>query len=311
MPLSLNISAAGHVTKARLRCGLALVLASCVGLCGCGVQDADEFVQSMLDELLAAYVVDGCFEPFAPEALFPPSLLAVPYEGLTLRSRQGDPVYAWFLPVDDPVGTVLIHHGAMTNRSAVLGNYFHLRRFGYNVMVYDYQGFGENENPVDLNTILDDADAALKFVQDSDLPGTDRIVLYGVSMGTLPAIAQAAESPERVVGVVLEGCFTSDSLPPLSYLLIGIVPWEVDISTAYPQLDPMLYIMTVTMPKLFIHSRQDSVTPFGGAEQLYALAPEPKQLVEVYGEHTASWMADLRYADILRGFLESLPDAPE
>lgn len=311
MPLSWQMFTIGRAVTARRRRWLGLVLVSWVGLCGCGLLEDDALLTDLLDEVLSSYAEDGYFEPFTFKTLVSPSLLAAPYEDLTLWSRQGDPVYAWFLPVDDPAGTVLIHHGATTNRSAVLGNYLHLRSFGYNVLVYDYQGFGESENPVDLNTILDDADAALQFLQDSDKPGTDRIVLYGISMGTLPAIAQAAESPERVVGVILEGCFTSDSLPLWSYLLIGIIPWEIDVSAAYPELDPTLYIMRVTMPKLFIQSRQDSVTPFEGAEQLCALSPEPKQLVEVYGEHTASWIVDWRYADILQDFLDGLPDTSE
>jgi uncharacterized protein len=274
---------------------------------GCTSETDLSLLTGLIEGDLPPYIVHGQFEPYTFEELLSPGLLGVDYEELVLTNRQGQSVHAWFMPVENPAGTVLIHHGAVTNRSAAFGNYLFIRRFGYNVMVYDYQGFGENPNPAALKTVMADADAALAWLQGSKRPGTDRIVLYGVSLGTLPTIAQAARQPEKVVGIILEGSFTADSLPSWAYLLMGILPWAVDVEAAYPELDSKTNITHVTVPILFIQSRDDTITPFAGAEQLYGLAHEPKQFVEVYGEHTTSWISDLRYAKILRDYLGGLP----
>ena len=281
------------------------LLMTCTG--GCTYDSSLEFWTGINEGDLPPYIVDGQFEPYTFEELFSPGMLGVEYEELVFASRLDQPVHAWFMPVAEPVGTVLIHHGAVTNRSAAFGNYLFIRRFGYNVMVYDYQGFGENSNSANLNTVMADADAALQWLQESDRAGADRIILYGVSLGTLPTIAQAARHPEDVVGIILEGSFTADSLPTWAYLLMGVLPWAVDVEAVYPELDSKTNITQVTVPILFIQSRDDTITPFAGAEQLYNLATASKDLVEVYGEHTTSWIADLRYAKILRDFLDSLP----
>ena len=204
---------------------LLIIVVPCVFCSGCVLDPESDIIAGIADGNLPPYVVDGQFEPIAMERLVSLESLGVEHENLVLKTRQDKTVFGWFLPADDPVGTVLIHHGAVTNRSSSLSISFFLHLFGYNVVVYDYQGFGESESEVDLDTILADADAALEWLQRCDYAGTDRIVLYGVSLGTLPTIAQAAASPDDVVGMIVEGSFTTESLPVMSYFLIGLLPW--------------------------------------------------------------------------------------
>jgi|GEM_PF-1533275 len=277
---------------------------------GCVMPPESGLVAGIVEGNLPPYVIEGQFEPPNMNWLPPLELLGVPHENLVLQSRQGNPVHAWFLPAETPEGTIFIHHGALTNRGATLSNFLFLRGFGYNLMIYDYQGYGESVNQADLDTVLADADAALDWLLQCDSPGAERIVLYGFSLGTLPAIAQAANAPENVVGLIVEGCFTYESLPMRSYLLIGLLPWTVEVETLYPELDPLAYIDEITIPKLFIQSRNDTITPFTGARQLYLEAPQPKQLTEVRGEHATAWIVDPLYVDILRDFLDSLPGGP-
>ncbi len=249
----------------------------------------------------------GRFPPPAVNFLAPaPSWLGIPYEEITLRTTLGNTVHAWFMPADAAKATVLLHHGAVTNRSATYSHYVLLHDLGYNVLVYDYQGFGESYNTPNLDTILSDANAALTHLEQRDTPGADRIIIFGLSLGTLPAIVQAGTASDKVVGVILEGCFVPDSLPPLSLLLVGIVPWADVVASAPPELDPRQYISDIAVPTLFLHSRQDVVTPFDGAQQLHDMATEPKQFIEVAGQHIMAVHQDPAYADTLRTILDGL-----
>lgn len=265
---------------------------------------------------LAACLLNGCaVEPieegwFTPPAqkpiLFPPSAAGLAYEPIEIDAPAGHTIYGWFIPAGDAPATVLINHGAVFNRSLLPQYYLLLHDLGYNVMVYDYRGFGDSPGLADLGTLIPDADAALRYVQGLSEPGTERIVLFGVSLGTLPTLAQAARSPDRVVGIVLDGSFVPESLPPWSLPLVGVIPFPDVIEKVvaeHAELDPHRYIEQITLPKLFVQSPQDLVTPFFGAEQLYELAPEPKQLVEVFGGHGLPPILDPHYAEHVRAFL--------
>lgn len=268
--------------------------------------------------LAAVFCLGGCyvdeqgrFPPPTFNLLGPaPSWIGVPYEDVVLTNSHGQPVYAWWIPADGAKLTVLIHHGAVSNRSGMHGQYTILHGLGYNVMVYDYQGFGENWNTPSLDTILPDADAVLTYLQQCDRPGAERVVIYGISLGTLPAIAQSAACHDRVVGMIVEGSFVPAELPPWSLLLGGMVPWINVMSQLPIELDPLQYIEHVTMPKLFLQSQTDHITPFSSAQQLFDLSPEPKTFVTVNGPHVAAWEADPNWATILQTFLDGLPDAP-
>lgn len=235
-----------------------------------------------------------------------PSWIGIPYEEVTLETAAGNTVHAWFIPAEAARATVLLHHGAVTNRSATFAHYVLLHGLGYNVLVYDYQGFGESYHTPNLDTILFDANAALAHLQQSQTPGAERIILFGLSLGTLPAIAQAGSSPDRVVGVILEGSFLPDSIPPFSLLLVGVVPWANVIDSVPAELDPNRYIADIAVPTLFLHSRADGVTPFDGATRLYERATGPKQFVEVAGQHILAVYEDPAYAEVLKTFLDEL-----
>ncbi len=255
-------------------------------------------------------IEEGWFTPPAQKPiLFPPSAVGLAYEPIEIDAPAGHTIYGWFIPADDAPATVMINHGAVCNRSALFPYYAVLHDLGYNVMLYDYQGFGESPGSANLGTLLPDADAALDHLQSRSEHGTDRIVLFGLSLGTLPTLAQAARTPNGIVGIILHGAFVSESIPPWSFPLVGVIPLpEVleRVAAEHGELNPYGNIEQITLPKLFIQSPQDLATPFAGAELLYELAPEPKQLVEVFGGHSLPVLIEPSFAEHLRIFLDSV-----
>lgn len=250
---------------------------------------------------------EGHFPPPTVNMLAPaPSWLGMPYQDVTLTNSKGNVVHGWFIPAEDATATVLVHHGAVGNRSSTVAQYSVLHALGYHVMVYDYQGFGENYNTPNLGSILSDANAALAYLQSLDGPGSDRIIIVGLSLGTLPAIAQAVQSPDRVIGLVLEGSFSSADLPPWSLYFAGIAPWANAIDHLPAELEPTQHIADILVPTLFMQSREDLITPFAGAVQLCEMASEPKQFVEVTGGHLASVVVDPQYVGHLGSFLDRI-----
>lgn len=254
---------------------------------------------------------DGFFAPPAQNLiLFSPDVLGLSYEAVELAVDSPVPHVAqgWFIPADAAAGTVLLHHGSLFNRSAYFDTYALLHDLGWNVFVYDYQGFGESDQQPSLESLVPDADAALAYVQQRAGEAGRPIVLFGISLGTLPTLAQAARSPDGVAGVVLQGSFVPDLLPPKSYLLAGIVPLPEVLARLPQELDPYQHIEEITLPKLFLQSPQDLTTPIAGARRLFDLAVEPKQFHEIFGGHALAPVLDPRYREYVAAFLDEIVD---
>jgi len=275
----------------QFECAAALALCCCTG---CG-----------------GFVVDeGVFPLPAIHIVFPtPDQYGLAYEQLELETPGGSTIFAWFVPAEDARATVLINHGALFNRSSYGGQLVLFHDLRCHVMIADYRGFGESFELARLDTILDDANVALEHVRRRSEPGTDRIIIYGVSMGTMPTLAQAATQSPDVAGVILEGVVQQQLLPAFAFQILGIAPSPEAFTRIPASLDPMVNAPLVTVPKLFIHSIADEVTPLTGAQQLFEASPEPKRFAQVTGIHGLSIYADPSYVKYMSDFLDEVAGA--
>ncbi len=254
------------------------------------------------------FLLDEGFFPLPTiHVVFPtPAEVGLPYEQIDFDAGDGNRLPGWFMPAENARAVVLFHHGALFNRSVYVNHFRLLHDLGCHVLAYEYQGFGESLTLARIETILGDADAALAHLRQRGDPGTEKIVLFGISMGTLPALAQAAAQPEGVVGVIVEGVVQQQFLSGFGYSLLGIVPSPENLTNLPPELDPSANVPQITMPKLFIQSIEDAITPFVGAEILFNAAPEPKTLIQSFGTHGLGVYTDPNYGQYLGEFLASV-----
>ncbi len=271
-----------------------LLLACCLVLpccCGCG-----------------AFQVEGGLYPLpAIHIVYPrPSDVGLAFEDVQLTAANGQTLYAWFIPAQNARAMMLLHHGAVANRSSGLAHCRLLHDLGCHVFIHDYQGFGESWALATLETILPDADVALSYVQQRNQASGLPIIVFGASMGTLPTFAQAARGPAGVAGVIVEGSCVPRVLPSFLFPVIGIVPSPEAFLNVPAELDPLANVPLITLPKLFIHPPNDTQTPIAGARELYAAAVEPKQFQEVAGDHLLAISADANYQAIIAAFLDEV-----
>ena len=124
------------------------------------------------------------------------------------------------------------------------------------------------------------------------------IVLLGQSLGSGVAVNTAADRP--AAGVILVSAYLSVlSLAQTHYPFLPIAPLIKDPFRSD------LSIGSVRQPKLFIHGRRDEIIPLSSGEALYAIAPEPKQMLihDDYG-HNDLWNAGI--AGEITRFIETL-----
>jgi len=152
-------------------------------------------------------------------------------------------------------------------------------RHGFNVLVFDYRGYGASEgvsaNEADLYA---DGDAAVAFVMKENNVSREQIVLYGHSLGTT-VVADVA-SRGKFGAVVMESGLSSASSVASSAL-----PWLPHFLhfLGKNRFESARKLASVRSPILIAHGDPDRTIPTGEARILYAAANEPKQLLIVPG----------------------------
>lgn len=119
-----------------------------------------------------------------------PDVVGVKYEAYKIKVNDSVTLNSWVCLQNDLKRPFIIISGPDAgNMANSLGQAKALYDEGYNVVLYDYRGFGEssdfkmNPNMVYYNEFSEDLSKTIKFVIDKFQPKS--IVLYGLSMGTI------------------------------------------------------------------------------------------------------------------------------
>ncbi len=226
-----------------------------------------------------------------------PEELHLRYESVSFAAGDGPRLHGWFFPaVGDPRGTVLHLHG---NAGNITGHFVHtawLPAAGWNVLCFDYRGYGQSEGGITRAGSIADAHAALDYLlarQDID---RRRIVVFGQSLGGAIGIVLASERPE-IRGLAVDGAF--DNYRRIvgwhirrNPLLLAIAWWvpSLLVKTGY---DPIDYVAKIAPRALLVmQGTEDHVVDPAMARRLYDAAGEPKELWLVEGADHYGAMQD-------------------
>jgi uncharacterized protein len=245
-----------------------------------------------------------------------PSVLDDYKEDVELRSADGSKLSAWFFPARQGgyQGTVIQFHGNAQNMTSHFASLFWLTERGYDLLTFDYHGYGASEGTPSQEALNQDALAAIRYVVQTKK--RYRVFLWGQSLGGAVVMRAFADlSPDeklRIKGMIVEGTFYNYHevarqvlaarwftwmFQPLAYLLV---------SNRYGPEDEIPNISPT--PLLIIHSTNDPVIPYRNGQRIFELAKEPKQFWEItQGGHIDSMSVDHeRYRDKLVVYLQSL-----
>lgn len=270
------------------------------------------FVPACLFGLIA---VTGCGVSLDPVILRPsstfrliPTDLQYPYDEMMLPVKGGSQVSVWHVhAVGTPLGVVVIVPGNDENKgrySLVLPIFVDK---GWDVVLYDYPGFGASPGPATLGGLLDNTRAAFDYAFEQD----DVVVGCGVSLGT--AVLARIAPEYKLTGCIFESTTNLWEISSqfLTYhhafeALGGIADLVTSAGTS-PDFDFKRWIVEVKAPKLFLHSPDDSVTPFTMAWEIFKLAPQPKHLIATQADHAMQVFIDpIMYRSLINGWLDGV-----
>ncbi len=232
---------------------------------------------------------DGLFYHPSDVQYFHPRDFGLQHEDVFFETSDGLRLHGWWLPSQkDARGTVLHFHGNAANVTNHVAAVAWLPPRGFNVLVWDYRGFGRSEGSVTRAGTVKDGHAALDYVLSRTDVDPQRVFLYGQSLGGAVGLVVAAERKE-LRAVVAEATFGDYRaiatlharrrfrLPqPLAGWLAGRL-----ISDGYDPIDTIDQL--APRPLLVIAASADDICYPELSAALYAAAPEPKEYLLVDG----------------------------
>lgn len=222
-----------------------------------------------------------------------PATFQVSYEEVEFLAEDGVALHGWWVPHPQARGVVLYCHGNAGNISSLAPAAVPFHDMGLNVFFFDYRGYGKSRGfPTEKGTYRD-ARAAYEVVraryQDAETPP---VIVHGHSLGAAVAARLALEKPVR--GLVLDGAF-----PSVADMAAHIYPGLPLRWLLWFKYDTRACLAQQKVPKLFFHCPADSIVPYEMGRALYDAAAEPKQFIDLPGDHNDMdwlWNGPLRQA---------------
>lgn len=217
------------------------------------------------------------------EHIATPSDIGLDWQTVQLTTDDGLILDAWWLPVENPRAALLFLHGNAGNISHRLDSLVLFNRLGLSVLIPDYRGYGKSEgSPSEPGTALD-ADAGWRWLQEESGHNSDRLVIFGRSLGA--AVAAELASRTDPAAVILESPFRS--VPDLGQRLYPWLPVRALARLNYPTIE---YVTQRSSPLLVIHSENDEIIPFDEGQAVYEAATSPKELLVIQGGHNTGFL---------------------
>jgi hypothetical protein len=266
-----------------------------------------------------ALALAGCtgliFHPMR-ELVLTPDQIGLDYQEVEFEAADGVRLHGWFLPARTPRrGSILFLHGNAENISTHIASVAWLPAQGFDVLLFDYRGYGRSEGSPSLAGLQLDFEAALATLLARPEIDPERIVVFGQSLGASLAITALAASPRRrqVHALVIEGAFTS--FRELAREKLGgfwltwplQVPLGLTIDDHYRPIDAIGEL--APMPILIVHGEEDGVVPPHHALALYEAARRPKTLWLVPGAgHISAFATPANRAELMAYLIQTLDE---
>ncbi len=143
--------------------------------------------QGLVKTLLLCLLLSSCsgffYQPIQG-ALFSPERVGLKEEEVWLKSADGVKLHGWAFRASEKKGTVLLFHGNAENMSSHFLNLVWLIKEGYDLLVFDYRGYGFSEGIPDQHGIYYDALAAMDWAYHDHLKReTKQLIVFGQSLG--------------------------------------------------------------------------------------------------------------------------------
>lgn len=195
-------------------------------------------------------------------------------EPVTFGTSDGLQLNGWFVGTSAPMPrvTVLVFNGNAGNREDRLPLAAAFHRYGLQVLLVDYRGYGGNPGRPTEAGLAADSRAALIYLTSRPDVDASRIVYFGESLGTAVAVRLAVEHPPAAL--ILRSPFTS--MADVGQHHYPFLPVRLLLRDRFAAIDR---IRRIRVPLLVIAGGRDRIVPIEHSRRLYDAAGGPKTLL--------------------------------
>jgi fermentation-respiration switch protein FrsA (DUF1100 family) len=262
--------------------------------------------------LLLPLLLAGWFWLMQPRMVFfpvrelaaTPQDWGMPYQDVSLRTRDGIQLHGWYIPHAGASHTLLFLHGNAGNISHRGDSLRIFHRLGLNVLILDYRGYGRSEGRPSEAGLYQDAEAGWRYLMDERGLAPGQVVLFGRSLGAVVAawLAARLEGSDGPAALIMESGFSSAA--DVARDAYPLLHWLVPLRYRF---DATAQLRKVRCPVLVLHSVEDEIIPFALGDKLYSAANPPKRLWRMQGDHNGGFLlSQPEYEHALAAFLSEI-----
>ena len=191
-------------------------------------------------------------------------------------------INALHFKIENPKGVIAYFHGNADNLHRWGKIAVEFTKFGYDVLVMDYRGYGKSSGPRNEEYLYSDAQFFYDFAKENY--GENKIIVYGRSLGGAFATKIAGENQPKMV--ILEATFYNLQ-DIVNRWLPGKVTDKVSPKMTYHFLSNQ-NILKIKVPLYHFHGTKDSVVPLKSGKKLFEVFEKErpkiaKKFIEIKG----------------------------
>jgi fermentation-respiration switch protein FrsA (DUF1100 family) len=191
-----------------------------------------------------------------------------------VTTEDGIKLHGWFAPAESAKATLVLSHGNGGNLSHRYLLMRSLLQHHFNVLMYDYRGYGRSEGTPSEEGLYRDGRAFYDYVLTLPEVDSQRVVLWGTSLGG--AIAVDVATHRSAAGLILESTFSSAK--DIAGTVYPFLPVQFFLRTKFNSVEK---IRTLNVSILMMHGDRDTIIPLRLGRKLYNAANEPKEFYEI------------------------------
>lgn len=201
--------------------------------------------------------------------------------------------------------TIILSHGYGGRYSDELDRAYRFARKGYACFCIDFGGINADSKTdgamtdSTLDTEKEELQTAVEFVSSQSFCDTDKLYLYGESMGGFVSTLVASSSPELFKAMIL--IYPALSIPTDYHNGGGLANWEkfTENALSYYGKEDEIY-SKCTMPVLIQHGTADALVNISFSRHAVTMFPDA-ELIELEG---AGHGVNVRWKDVVKNSLE-------
>jgi alpha-beta hydrolase superfamily lysophospholipase len=125
------------------------------------------------------------------------------FKTIYFTTKAGLKLEAWYIPVDNAIGTVALFHGHGGDKTDVLAEALEFKKLGYNTLLTDFRAHGSSEGNTTTIGFKESEDVKLAYDYLVN-NGEKNIVLWGISMGAATIAKAVSDYELKPAKIILE-----------------------------------------------------------------------------------------------------------